>query len=119
MQQADGVLEGSLLGSLLCTALNRTLDLRAVFTPASGDLCGLKCSLDPRFVRAFLDQPRRPQQGEYAPLPPETLFFDLASAVRHLPLESSNGPVRVDSNGSHGEEMSREELIMRCAASPA
>lgn len=116
-EQAEGFLEESLLGgtvSLLCTALNRTLELRVVYTPASGDLCGRKCSLDPRFVTAFLDQPRRPQPGEYAPLPPEMLFFDLACAARHLPLESSNGPARaVDSNRSHGEEKSSERLILR------
>ena len=75
--------------SLLCTVLERSLDINVVFIPASGELWGRECKLAPSFVEAFLEQPRRPEANEFEPFPPETHFIDLALASGNLPKKNS------------------------------
>jgi hypothetical protein len=93
--EAGDVLEEGVLGGivcLLCPALLPRIDVHLVYIPASGELLGRECKLASSFVKEFLDRPRRPQPGEYAPFSPRTHLLDLVDfASGHMPLEIAKG----------------------------
>ncbi len=82
---------------LLCTVMapSTVLEIHVVYTPASGELAGRECKLEPGYIKDYLQLPRCPRPDEYALFPSNTLFLDLASASGHMSTESN----LVDANG--------------------